>query len=91
MAQKQKKGSYPKRLLTAALVLLGLSYTVVFFGPLEMVAFSNGSLVYTYMDVAPLLALMALAPLALAPLLALLRGKAFRITASVLSGISIAA
>ncbi len=87
----KKKGSYPKRLLTAALAMLGLAYTVVFFGPLEMVAFSGGSLVYTYKDVSLLLAVMALAVVAIAaPLLALLRGKAFRITVSVVSGAAIA-
>ena len=92
MAQNKKKGSYPKRLLTAALAMLGLAYTTVFFGPLEIVAFSGNSLVYNYRVVAPVLAIMALCvTAALPPLLALLRGKAFRIAVSVFSGCSLAA
>ncbi len=92
MTQIKKKGSYPKRLLTAALAALALAYTVVFFGPLEMVAFSGGSLVYTYQDVVPLLILMALAfVLVAAPLLALLRGKVFRVAVSVVAGAALAA
>lgn len=92
MAQSKKKGSYLKRLLTAALACLGLAYTVVFFGPLEMVAFSGGSLVYTYQNVALLLAVMGLAFVAVvSPLLALLRGKAFRIAVSVIAGVALAA
>lgn len=91
-AKKKNKGSYKKRLLTSGLVMLGLVFTVVFFGPLELVAFSGGSLLYTYRDVTPLLTVLSLAVLAVSvPLLALVRGKAFRITMSVFSGMSVAA
>lgn len=94
MAQNtnKPKGSYKKRLLTAGLVMLGLVFTVVFFGPLELVAFGQGSLAYTYQDVLGLLIVMSVIILGItAPLLALLRGKVFRITLSVFSGVSLAA
>lgn len=70
--------SYPKRLGISFAVMLGLCFTFLFFGPLEIVAFSGGSLVFTYHDVIwLLLAAMAVTLAVTAPLLALLRGRLF--------------
>jgi len=69
--------SYLGRLRISGAVMLALSFMFLFFGPLEIVAFSGGSLVFTYQDVLSVLVVMLLAGLAMAPLLALLRGRIF--------------
>ena len=77
--------SYLKRLLLALPVVFGMAYTFIFFGPLELTASSSGSLSYTYKDIAGIMALASLAfVLILCPLLALLRGKIYNYTVSVL-------
>lgn len=77
--------SYKKRLGISVSVLLALTFTFVFFGPLEIVAFSGNSLVFTYREVLWMLVGMMLAILlATAPLLALLRGKIFNYAVSML-------
>jgi len=83
--------SYKKRLLLAGAPILAFCYTFLFFGPLEMVAFSADSLSYTYQDVALILALLALAVFAVAtPLITLLRGKIFNYVVSTLLGLTVA-
>ncbi len=73
-----EKRPFTKRLLYAAAVMLAFVFTFLFFGPLEMVAFSGNSLYYSYKDVISLLALTAgVVWLAVSPLLALLRGKIY--------------
>ena len=70
--------SYKKRLGISTLVTLALTFTYVFFGPLEIVAFSGNSLVFTYREVIWLVGGILLALLVtVAPLLALLRGRIF--------------
>ncbi len=70
--------SFWQRALTAGAVLLALSFTFVFFGPMEMVAFGGNSLEFSYQNVIGLLALAALAVFAVGTvLLALLRGKIY--------------
>ena len=84
--------SYGKRLLLSGAVMLAFCFTFIFFGPLELVAFSGGSLVFTYHDVIwPLLGLMLLVLAVCTPVLALLRGRLFNyalclIISTVLSG-----
>lgn len=69
---------YGKRFLLALCVMLASTFTFVFFGPLEMVAFSSKSLSYSYLDAAPLLLGLMGAIVAVAtPLLSLLRGRIF--------------
>ncbi len=50
------KRPFKKRFLLAGAAILAACYTFVFFGPLELVAFSGDSLIYTYHDVVWLLA-----------------------------------
>ena len=77
--------TYLKRLLLALPVVLGAAYTFIFFGPLELAASSSDSLSFTYGDIAGIMALAALGfVLILCPLLALLRGRIFNYTLSVL-------
>ncbi len=83
--------SYMTRLLTAGAVMLAFGFTFLFFGPLELVAFSGGSLTYTYRDVFWLvLAVMAVFTVVSAPLLALLRGRIFNYTVTVAAAVVIA-
>ena len=82
---------YAKRLLLSSAVMLAACFTFLFFGPLEMVAFSADSLVFSWLDVAGILALGAVAVwVAGVLLLALLRGKIFNYTLSVLFSLTVA-
>lgn len=76
--------SYKGRLLLSSAVMLALSFTFLFFGPLEITAFSGKSLVFTYRDILPILLVMLAIGVAFAPLLALLRGRIFHYTVCVL-------
>jgi len=70
--------SFKKRLLIAAPVFLAACFTFLFYGPLEMVAFSGNSLVYSYKEVIwPLAALAAAVCLAGVLITMLFRGKVF--------------
>lgn len=70
--------SYGKRLTIAALAMLAFSFTFLFFGPLEITAFSGDSFVFTYRDILWLLvALMVGTTVTVSPLLALIRGRLF--------------
>ncbi|MBQ6946974.1 MAG: hypothetical protein IJN42_02915, partial [Clostridia bacterium] len=72
------KRPFTKRLMLSGAVMLSFVFTFVFFGPLEMVAFSGNSLFYTYKTVLGPLALTALVIWVVVSLLtALLRGKIF--------------
>ena len=83
--------TYGKRLLLSGSAMLAACFTFLFYGPLEMVAFSADSLAYTYQDVALPLALTALAVfLAGSLLLALLRGKIFNYAISILFAVTVA-
>lgn len=82
---------YQKRLLLSALAMLAFCFTFLFYGPLEMVAFSADSLVFSWVDVLGILALAASAAwVAGALLLALLRGKIFNYALSVLFALTLA-
>lgn len=88
MEKKQQRATYVQRLLMALPVWAALSYTFVFFGPLEMIAFSGDSLDYSYLSATPPLILAAVAIcIVLAPLSALLRGKVFDVFISLVFGI----
>lgn len=87
----EDKRSYVARLWLSGAVMLAFAFTFLFFGPLELVAFSGGSLSFTYRDVFwLLLGAMALFVLVTAPVLALLRGKIFNYAICVAAGIVIA-
>ncbi len=74
----KEERSYLKRLGYTASVMLALCFTFMFFGPLEMVAFSSDSLSYSYWDVAGLLlGTMGAVFLVTVPVLSLLRGKIY--------------
>ena len=82
--------SYKTRLLYIGSVMLALSFTFIFFGPLEMVAFGGNSLEFTYRDVLPLLGLSALAVFVIgSSVLALLKGKIFNYTACTLFALTV--
>ena len=75
-----------KRLLLSAAVWLGFCFTFLFFGPLELTAFSADSLVFTWRDALGPLTLVFLGVwLVATALTALLKGKAFRITLALVS------
>lgn len=87
----EDKRSYTARLWLSGAVMLAFAFTIVFFGPLEMVAFSGDSLPFGYWDVFWLLLGAMVAVTAIfAPLLALLRGRIFNysicVTAAVVLG-----
>ena len=82
---------YRKRLLYAAAASAAFCFTFLFFGPLELIAFSEASLSYSYKDVAGLLALASAGVFAvLALLLPLLRGKVFNYLVTLVFGITVA-
>lgn len=83
--------SYKKRLPLSAAIMLAFCFTFVFYGPLEMVAFSADSLVFSWRDVVLPLAGVAMAAFAAgALLLALLRGKIFNCGVSIVFSLTVA-
>ena len=83
--------SYQKRLLLSGLAMLAFCFTFLFYGPLEMVAFSADSLVFSWVDVVWILALAALVVCVVgALLLALVKGKIFNYILSVLFSVTVA-
>ena len=82
--------SFGKRFAMAGAAWGAACFTFVFFGPLELVAFSGESLVFRYDQVAWILALAALAAFALgAGVLLLLRGKIFNYAVSVVFALTV--
>ena len=82
--------SYGLRLAIAGCGVFALCFTFLFFGPLELVAFSGGSLIFTWRDVVwLLLGIMAGATILFAPLLALLRGKLFNYSVTILCAVTL--
>ena len=82
--------SYSLRLAIAGSAVLALCFTFLFFGPLELVAFSGGSLIFTWRDIVWLmLGIMGGAVLVAAPLLALLRGKLFNYAVTILCAVTL--
>lgn len=72
------KRSYKKRLLLSGAAMLAACFTFIFFGPLELVAFSSDSLIYSYRDVIWLLLAAFLIFWGVSSaLIALLQGKVF--------------
>lgn len=78
--------SYTTRLWVALCAVLAFGYTFLFFGPLELTAFSGGSLPFGYGEVLwPLVGLLVLFTCVLSPVLALLRGRLFNYGVMVLA------
>ena len=72
------KRSFKKRLLLAGSAMLAFCFSFIFFGPLELVAFSSDSLLYSYRDVIWLLFTAFLLIWGVSSvLISLLRGKIF--------------
>ncbi len=72
------KRSYKKRLIISGAAFLAACFTFIFFGPIELVAFSGGSLVFSYRDVIWfMLGAFLFIWCASSLLVALLRGKVF--------------
>ncbi len=85
------KRPFKKRLLLSGAAMLAACFTFIFFGPLELVAFSSDSFLFSYQDVAWVLALGAVLICAVGTLLiSLLRGKIFNYFVSVTFAITLA-
>lgn len=83
--------SFKKRLFLAFLPMFAAVFTFLFFGPLEIVAFSSDSLSYTYMDVLSVLIVGAVVALIGGTfLLMLLRGKIFNYAVSSVFALTVA-
>lgn len=81
-----------KRLLLAAVPAFALCFTVVFFGPVEITAFSQSSLAFDVFDITLLMALAALAATAaLSLVLSVLKGRVFDFGVSALFGFTLCA
>lgn len=84
------KRPYFKRVLLLGSAMLAMCYTFIFFGPLEMVAFGAGTLDYSYKDVLTPLGIFAAIILIAGTLLtALLRGKIFNYTLTVIFSLTV--
>lgn len=69
---------YPKRLVLSLFVLFAACFTFFFFGPMEITAFGQASLIFSMRMVLPIMAVFTVAVFAAAALVvALLRGKIF--------------
>ncbi len=85
------KRPFKKRFLLAGAAMLAFCFTFIFFGPLELVAFSGDSLLYGYKDVFWILALGAIViGAALSCLISLLRGKIFNYFVSTVFAVTVA-
>ncbi len=84
------KRPFKKRLLLAGAAMLAACYTFIFFGPLELVAFSGDSLMYSYKDVIWVLLLGMIAVLAAGTLLlSALRGRIFNYAVSIVFALTL--
>ncbi len=82
---------YLARLLCAAASVFVACFMFIFAGPFEIVANSGTSLAYSHKDIAFLLiSAVFVVTLVLTPLLALLRGKVFDITVTLISSVTLA-
>lgn len=91
-ANKPEKLCWGTRFLFALAASLMLFYTLVVVGPLEIVASSVTSLLFTVTDVwIPLAIVALLGSIALALALSLLRGRAFNVCFAIVSAVGIAA
>lgn len=79
------KRTYKERLILAAVTAFSACFTFVFFGPVELTAFSQSSLVFNVKAMLPIMAVFAfLVFLILSFLFALLRGRLFDYVISIL-------
>ncbi|MBQ8524242.1 MAG: sulfatase-like hydrolase/transferase [Clostridia bacterium] len=86
------KRGYLKRLAISAPIWLALCFTVLFFGPFELVAYSGKSLFYSYKDVWQILAVFAGAVFLVGvPILPLIRGKIFNYVMTVILSLTCSA
>lgn len=84
------KRPFKKRFLLSGAAMLAFCFTFIFFGPLELVAFSSDSFLFSYQDVVWTLALFAVLICAVGALLiSLLRGKIFNYFVSVIFAITL--
>ena len=84
------KRPYPKRLLFSLSAMLAFAFTFIFFGPLEIVAFSGTMLNYNYKQILiPMLIISAIVIVAGALLIALLRGRIFNYVLTFISATTI--
>ena len=85
------KRSYKKRLVISGAAMLGACFTFLFFGPIEMVAFSSSFLTYSYKDILGVMAIAAVAVcVAGAAVLALIKGKLFNYIVTFISAFTVA-
>lgn len=91
-SNRPEKLCWGTRFLFALAAALMLFYTLVVVGPLEIVASSVGSLLFTAADVwVPFAVVALLGSVALALALSLLRGKAFNVCFAIIAAVGVAA
>lgn len=91
-SNRPEKLCWGTRFLFALAAALMLFYTLVVVGPLEIVASSVGSLLFTAADVwVPFAVVALLGSIALALALSLLRGKAFNVCFAIIAALGVAA
>lgn len=84
------KRSYKKRLLLAIAPILTMCYTFLFFGPIEITAFSSDSLFFGFHDVIGVMIVISVSAFVIITLLiSLLRGKIFNYVITFIFSISI--
>lgn len=84
------KRPFQKRLLLAGSAMAAACFTFVFFGPIEMVAFSGDFLTYSYKDILGLMAITALLVFAAGALvISLLKGKIYNYVVTFVSAVTI--
>lgn len=72
------KRSYKKRLFIAIAPVFAMCYTFLFFGPVEMTAFSHDSLSFSFTEITPIMAFVSISAFVLITLIvSILRGKIF--------------
>lgn len=85
------KRTFANRLALAGAAIFAACFTFLFFGPLEMVAFSGASLIFTYKDVMWLLLAAAAAVFVVGTLaVSMLRGKIFNYVVAIIFSVTVA-
>lgn len=85
------KRTYKNKLILSGAAMLAACFTYIFFGPLEMVAFSANSFVFTYQDVLwLLLAAMITVTVAGALVISLLRGRIYNYVIAIIFTVTVA-
>jgi len=84
------KRTFTKRLIPASLAMAAFCFTFIFFGPIEMVAFSSDFLSYSYKDILGIMALAAIAVFVASSLaISVLKGKIYNYVITLVSAATV--